>query len=382
MSTEPVQQPNIIRWTHNGAEQSALWVSASGAAMPKKVLAVDDSLTADEAYRLAAQGTALLWLGDYHNARQLLSAMARRLPVFSRLDGESVAQAFYRYRQGRTQRAKMLGRVLVPLASGPAVALRRAPDVSQAWLLAAGPVEETTVAPLQDVLGSIGALEWRRNGLFVQELDAVIRPHYGTFAPIRSEYLALVNSAALPSKELAFDIGTGTGVLAAILAKRGVKKVVGTDTEAPAIACAQENVADLGFSDSFEAVQMSMFPEGKAPLVVCNPPWLPGTANCVLDHAVYDPKSRMLKAFLAGLAKHLEPEGEGWLIISDLAEHLGLRSREELLGWIDAGGLQVLEKLDTPARHPRSMDTADPFFAARSQEVTSLWKLAAKALAS
>ena len=127
---------------------------------------------------------------------------------------------------------------------------------------------------------------------------------------------------------------------------------------------------------------MSMFPEGKAPLVVCNPPWLPGTANCVLDHAVYDPKSRMLKAFLAGLAKHLEPEGEGWLIISDLAEHLGLRSREELLGWIDAGGLQVLEKLDTPARHPRSMDTADPFFAARSQEVTSLWKLAAKALAS
>lgn len=388
MSTEPLQQQNILRWMPRDAqaqaqdteptEHTALWSSASGAAMPKKVVAVDDSLTADEAYRLAAQGTALLWQGDYHNARQLLSAMARRLPVFSRLDGESVAQSFYRYRQGRTQRAKMLGRVLVPLAPGPSVPLRRAPDVSEAWLLAAGPVEEPAVAPLQDILGAVGALEWRRNGLFVQELDAVIYPHYGTFAPVRSEYLGLMEGLELPSKELAFDIGTGTGVLAAILAKRGIKHIVATDSEPAAIACAKENLANLGLSDTVEAVQVNMFPEGKAPLVVCNPPWLPGTVNTLLDNAVYDPKSRMLKAFLSGLAKHLEPGGEGWLIISDLAEHLGLRSREELAGWIAAGGLEVLDKVDTPARHPRSMDRSDPFFDARSQEVTSLWKLGVK----
>lgn len=389
MSTEPAPQPNILRWMPRGtehpgterpdAEQSALWISASGAAMPKKVVAVDDSLTADDAYRLAAQGTALLWQGDYHNARQLLSAMARRLPVFSRLDGESVAQSFYRYRQGRTQRAKMLGRVLVPLAPGPVVPLRRAPDLKEAWLLAAGPVDEPAVAPLQDVLGAVGALEWRRNGLFIQELDAVIYPHYGTFAPVRSEYLGLLDSVELPSTELAFDIGTGTGVLAAILAKRGVKHVVATDSEAVAIACAQENLENLGLADTVEAVQINMFPEGKAPLVVCNPPWLPGTVNTMLDNAVYDPKSRMLKAFLSGLAQHLEPGGEGWLIISDLAEHLGLRSREELTGWIEAGGLEIKGTVDTPARHPRSMDKADPFFAARSHEITSLWKLGVKA---
>ena len=33
--------------------------------------------------------------------------------------------------------------------------------------------------------------------------------------------------------------------------------------------------------------------------------------------------------------------GEGWLILSDLAEHLGLRSRDELLGWIAQAGLTV-----------------------------------------
>ncbi|SEE00224.1 Methyltransferase small domain-containing protein [Arthrobacter alpinus] len=379
MSTEPSPASNVISWMQADAEHTARWFSASGAPAPKKVQVVDDSLTADDAYRLVAQGTALLWQGDYHNARQLLSAIARRLPTFSRNDGEDVAKAFYRYRQGRTQRARMLGQLLVPLEQGPAVALRRAPDVSQAWLAAAGPVESLTVATLQDVLGAVGAYEWRRNGLFIQELDAVIHPHYGTFAPIRSEYLALVAQAKLPSTELAFDIGTGTGVLAAILAQRGVKRVIATDSEARAIACAQENLQALGLAQAVEATLANMFPEGRAPLVVCNPPWLPGTANTLLDNAVYDPKSRMLKAFLTGLKEHLEPGGEGWLIISDLAEHLGLRTREDLLLWIGNAGLAVVDKVDTAARHPRSMDASDPFFAARSQEITSLWKLSAKA---
>jgi hypothetical protein len=57
-------------------------------------------------------------------------------------------------------------------------------------------------------------------------------------------------------------------------------------------------------------------------------------------HAVYDPDSRMLRGFLAGV-RGLAPGGEGWLMLSDLAEHLGLRPREQLMGWIAASGLEV-----------------------------------------
>ena len=374
MTTDAGAAPTIT-WTHNGEEQSARWRSVNGSAAPKSVVLVDDSLTADDAYRLAAQGSAMLWAGDYHNARQLLSAMARRTPAGKKRDGENVADAFYRYRQARSQRARILGLLLVPLEPGPAVALRRAPDISEAWRAAAGDVQEPEVTPLQDVLGAIGAWEWRKNGLFVDALDAKIHPHYGTFAPIRSEYLDLVAQAPLPSTALAFDIGTGTGVLAAILAQRGVHKVVATDSEPRAIACAQENIASLDLAGQVEPVLTDMFPDGRAPLIVCNPPWLPGTPHTLLDNAIYDPKSRMLKAFLAGLSDHLEPGGEGWLIISDLAEHLGLRSRDELLDWINAAALVVLDKRDTPAKHPRSMDRNDPFFDARSRETTSLWVL-------
>jgi hypothetical protein len=93
---------------------------------------------------------------------------------------------------------------------------------------------------------------------------------------------------------------------------------------------------------------------------------------------VFDPDSRMLRGFLDGLAAHLEVGGEGWLIISDLAEHLGLRTRPELLAMIDAAGLKVLGKIDIKPQHPRVTDTSDPLHAARAAELTSLWRLAGK----
>ena len=80
---------------------------------------------------------------------------------------------------------------------------------------------------------------------------------------------------------------------------------------------------------------------GRAALVVCNPPWLPARPSAPIEHAVYDEGSRMLLGFLAGLAEHLVPGGEGWLILSDLAEHLGLRTRAQLLEavWLTPGWL-------------------------------------------
>ncbi len=83
----------------------------------------------------------------------------------------------------------------------------------------------------------------------------------------------------------------------------------------------------------------------------------------------------MLRGFLTGLASHLAPQGEGWLILSDLAEHLGLRRREELSALVDAAGLKVLGRADARPRHPKAADATDPLHAARSREVTSLWRL-------
>ena len=84
----------------------------------------------------------------------------------------------------------------------------------------------------------------------------------------------------------------------------------------------------------------------------------------------------MLLGVLDGLAAHLVPGGEGWLILSDFAEHLGLRSRAELLAAFERAGLQVMDRIDVKPRHPKALDATDPLHAARAAEVTSLWRLA------
>lgn len=195
---------------------------------------------------------------------------------------------------------------------------------------------------------------------------------------MRGEYVDLVAKAPLPSQALAFDIGTGTGVLAAVLAKRGVKRVVGTDQDARALACAHENLTRLGLQSQVEVIEADLFPEGRAPLIVCNPPWLPARPSSPIEQAVYDPDSRMLRGFLDGLAAHLEPGGEGWLILSDFAEHLGLRTRDALLAMIEAAGLQVVGRDDVKPKHPKASDANDPLYQARAAEVTSLWRLKAR----
>jgi prophage antirepressor-like protein len=71
----------------------------------------------------------------------------------------------------------------------------------------------------------------------------------------------------------------------------------------------------------------------------------------------------------------LSPQGEGWLILSDLAEHLELRTREELLSWIKDAGLVVLSRIDTKPKHPKAFDESGSLYFARAAETTSLWRL-------
>ncbi|MDO8932701.1 MAG: class I SAM-dependent methyltransferase [Rhodocyclaceae bacterium] len=372
-----------ISWTEDGVAHSVRWRSENGVAPPARVVVADDRIDADTAYRLACEGTALLWRGDFQNARLLLQAMARRVDRKPRKKkaaaATGAADAFHRHRLAQSQRARTLGMLLLPFAADYGIPLRRAPDVHAACTEAWGPAAEPCVASLRELQGLIGAHEWRKKGIEIAALGARIHPHYGVFAPIRSEYVGLVADAPLPADaKLAFDIGTGTGVLAAVLARRGIARIVATDQDPRALACARDNIERLGLARQVDVVAADLFPAGRAPLIVCNPPWLPARPSSALEHAVYDPDSRMLRGFLAGLAAHLEPGGEGWLLLSDLAEHLGLRTRDELLAAIAAAGLKVLGRTDVRPQHPRAADTTDALHAARAAETTSLWRLASR----
>ncbi|HEX9454332.1 MAG TPA: class I SAM-dependent methyltransferase [Candidatus Binatia bacterium] len=397
--TDDSTQP-IIQWTEAGKSCSALWRSERGAPPPKRVVLADDSTAADIAYGLACEGTALLWRGDFHNAAQLLQALVRRTdntPVRKRRSEKTQstqmvtpADAFHRHRQSQSQRARILSMLLLPFNGDFSIPLRRAPDARQAcaeaWGSApANAAAASSVASLRELMGIISAHEWRKKGVEIPELGDTpnnrIHPHYGVFAPLRGEYVSLVATAPLPVtgqvRFIAFDIGTGTGVLAAVLARRRIEDIIATDHDPRALACARDNLARLDMTAQVQVVRANLFPGGRASLVVCNPPWLPARPSSRIDSSVYDQDSRMLLGFLNGVAAHLEPHGEGWLILSDLAEHLGLRSRADLLAAFAAAGLKILGRIDAKPRHHKASDASDPLHFARAAEVTSLWRLAA-----
>lgn len=384
-------QPELV-WTEHKEVRSRLWRMDQGSAVPKKVVLADDTMSADSAFRLACEGSGLLWRGDFQNARQLLQALARRIDKPRKLRHKNAAlaapelpgAAFHAHRQAQAHKSRVLNQILIELEGDYGIPLRRAPDVRQACTQAFGPADgRASVISLRSLQGVVGAFEWRKNGVEVPALGEGwrIHPHYGVFSPVRGEYVALVAKAPLPAAlkthSVAFDIGVGTGVLSAVLARRGVRQVVGTDMSVQALACAKDNLQRLGLHSQVQLLQADLFPPGQAALVVCNPPWLPARPTSLLDQAVYDEGSQMLKGFLAGLRAHLCPGGEGWLILSDLAEHLGLRTREELTGWVAAAGLVVLGRTDVRPVHGKARDQADPLHAARAAEVTSLWRLGA-----
>ena len=364
-------------------QQALIWQSAHGSRPPARIELVNANWRADRAYRAMSQGSGLLWHGDWHQGKQMMAALKRRLQTSSQASAQSLAaielpDRFHRIRLKRSQAARLLGLLVVEVKPGYQIDLPRAPAAYEALSLAYGEQlhNQHFVVPLSELIGIFSAFEWHRKGLPVQALGHSIYPRWGVFAPTRHEYLDLVMQAALPEPcQTAVDVGTGTGVLAMLLAKRGVGQIIATDTNPAALACAQDNITRAGLQSQIQVVDTDLMPDGKFDLVVCNPPWLPGAASGPLEAAVYDPQHRMLRGFLDGVGEHLQPLGQAWLILSDLAEHLKLRKRTDLLAWIEAAGLSVVDRLDSRPGHRKLEDLNDPLAPCRQAEITSLWQL-------
>ena len=107
-----------IRWYEGDCEHRAGWRSEAGVAPHADIRIADDRTGADDAYRLLEAGTALLWRGDWVNARHLMQALTKRADRrFGAVRGKAPktpAEAFARHRQTQGQRAALLNRLLVP----------------------------------------------------------------------------------------------------------------------------------------------------------------------------------------------------------------------------------------------------------------------------
>jgi len=234
-----------------------------------------------------------------------------------------------------------------------------------------------------------------------------IHPHYGVFRPNnRHKYLNLILQQEIPTNNnnnnhhnnnpiTLMDVGTGSGVITALMLRsQRVDRAIATDSNPSAIRCAKDNLERLRLMDRTRLIQLEeghIFPnhvenrhyrprDCRADLIVCNPPWIPGQAASLMDQAVYDPNSTVLRSFLTQVQHHFTTEdSEAWLILSDLAERLGLRQWEEVEQMIHDGNLHIVGHSQTrvtlPAGKQEEEEEVDPIQQARGSEITHLYRL-------
>ena len=153
-TVQPVS--NTISWQEASKTKTGTWHSENDAPVPKKVQIADDTIKADDAYKLCCEGTALLWRGDFQNAKLLMQALSRRIDrprKKPKKTGETMLQAFHLHRQAQSQKARILGMLVIELNVGYNISLRRAPDVKAACEHAYGKSTQTIIVSLREILG-------------------------------------------------------------------------------------------------------------------------------------------------------------------------------------------------------------------------------------
>ncbi|MFF0242086.1 class I SAM-dependent methyltransferase [Rhodococcus pyridinivorans] len=117
-------------------------------------------------------------------------------------------------------------------------------------------------------------------------------------------------------EQIAVDLGCGTGILAAMLARQLPDvRLIATDHSAAAVASAAETAAANGLADRIDTLRddaASSIAAGSVDLVVCNPPFHIGAAvHTGAAHKMFDAAARILR-----------PGGQMWTVYN---RHLDYR---------------------------------------------------------
>ncbi|MCU1528739.1 MAG: Ribosomal large subunit methyltransferase, partial [Frondihabitans sp.] len=147
----------------------------------------------------------------------------------------------------------------------------------------------------------------------------VVRAHGGAFAGTRVDIgtrmlLGLIGDA-VPDAATIVDLGCGTGVIAAVVARaRPAASVIASDRSAAAVASARATIEANGLTDRVAVVRddaASTIQAGTVDLVLLNPPF----------HADAAVQPEIATALFEAAARVLRPGGELWVVFNSHLHH-------------------------------------------------------------
>lgn len=162
-----------------------------------------------------------------------------------------------------------------------------------------------------------------------------LKLHPQVYEPAEDTFL-LAENLAVREGDTALDVGTGTGLIALLMAKKA-SSVLGVDINPLAVELARENASlngiknvEFRLSDLFERV------EGKFDVVTFNAPYLPGEPEEPIDLALIGGKEgrEVLDRFIQEVPEYLKPGGTVQIVQSSIT------GVEETLRRLEKAGLR------------------------------------------
>ena len=149
--------------------------------------------------------------------------------------------------------------------------------------------------------------------------DLRLKLHPQVYEPAEDTFL-LAENLAVEEGDVALDVGTGTGLIALLMARKA-SYVLGVDLNPIAVELARENAllngiknVEFRLSDLFENVS------GKFDVITFNAPYLPGEPEEPIDLALVGGKTgrEVLDRFIGEVQDYLKPGGTVQIVQSSI----------------------------------------------------------------
>ncbi len=281
------------------------------------VLEYSKHIDPKDAVEALLEGNYVLIADQFSSGIAVLEALKKHLSK------KSTTDSFQSQRAYRDSFRKATQLLLIEIADHK-LHVRKAPEIG--WLRILYPELPDFFLPFTDVQGLNSSWQWYEKGIRIPGLKQTLHPFYGTYFPTRFEHIELFVSYLKSyngTKDRAFDVGIGSGILSKLFNQFDFKEVNASDINPNAlIGILQENNShshshshsvNLYFGDLFAGSDI------KSDVIAFNPPWIPLPKEVSgIDLAIYY-DSELFPRFFEEAHKHLNPEGQLVILFSNLA---------------------------------------------------------------